>query len=82
MLVRRGLAVLSFAGVASWSGLAGAQYFHADPTVRLTGGYIFNRIIADDPSIDPYDQSGPLVTIGPSLLLTYDTPLVTQRLTI
>jgi hypothetical protein len=82
MLVRRGLTVLSFAGVASWSGLAGAQYFHADPTVKLAGGYVFNRVIADDPNVDPHDQSGPLVTIAPSLGLTYDTPIVTQKLTI
>lgn len=82
MLVRRGLAVLSFAGVASWSGLAGAQYFHADPTVRFTGGYLFNRVIPDDPNLNPLDQSGPLVTLAPSLALTYDTPLVTQKLTL
>ncbi|MEP7125364.1 MAG: hypothetical protein ABJE95_30815 [Byssovorax sp.] len=82
MLVRRGLAVLSFAGVASWSGLAGAQYFHADPTVRLTGGYLFNRVIPDDPGLNPVDQSGPLITFAPSLALTYDTPRVTQKLTL
>lgn len=82
MLVRRGLAVLSFAGVASWSGLAGAQYFRADPTVKLTGGYLFNRVISDDPNVDPHDQSGPLITIAPSLALTYDTPVVTQKLSI
>jgi len=82
MLVRRGLAVLSFAGVASWSGLAGAQYFHANPTVRFTGGYLFNRVIPDDPNLNSLDQSGPLVTLAPSLALTYDTPLVTQKLTL
>ena len=82
MVVRRSLAVLSFAGVASWSGLAGAQYFKADPTVRLSGGYTFNRFVSDDPALDPYSQSSPLVTIAPSLALTYDTPLVTQRLTV
>jgi hypothetical protein len=80
MLVRRGLAMLSFAGVASWSGLAGAQYFRADPGVLLSGGYIFSRIISDNPAIDPVDQSGPLVTLAPSLALTYDTPRVTQKL--
>jgi hypothetical protein len=82
MLVRRGLAVLSFAGVASWSGLAGAQYFHADPTVKLTGGYLFNRVIPDNPALDPADQSGPQLTIAPSLAVTYDTPIVTQKLTL
>jgi hypothetical protein len=82
MLVRRGLAVLSFAGVASWSGLAGAQYFRADPTVKLTGGYIFNRVISDDPNVDPHDQSGPLITFAPSLALTYETPLVSHQLSI
>lgn len=82
MLVRRGLAVLSFAGVASWSGLAGAQYFRADPVVRVSGGYTITRIISDDPSIAPYTQSSPVVTISPSLMLTYDTPRVTQNLTL
>jgi hypothetical protein len=80
MLVRRGLSVLLFAEVALWSGLAEAQYFKADPTVRLSGGYTFNRFVS--PTLDPYSQSSPLVTIAPSLALTYDTPRVTQRLTI
>lgn len=74
--------MLSFAGVASWSGLAGAQYFHADPTVRLTGGYIFNEIISDNPNTAPLTQNGPLVTIAPAIALSYDTPLVTQKLTL
>ena len=82
MLVRRGLSVLFFVGVALRSGLAEAQYFKAEPTVRLSGGYTFNRFVSDDPALDPYSQSSPLVTIAPSLALTYDTPLVTQRLTI
>jgi hypothetical protein len=82
MLVRRGLSVLFFAGVALWSGLAEAQYFNAEPTVRLSGGYTFNRFVSADPALDPYSQSSPLVTIAPSLALTYDTPLVQQRLTI
>ena len=82
MLVRRGLLVLSFAAVASWSGLAGAQYFRADPVVRVSGGYAITRIISDDPSVAAYTQSSPVVTISPSLVLTYDTPRVTQNLTL
>jgi hypothetical protein len=82
MLVRRGLAMLSFIGVASWSGLAGAQYFHADPTVRLTGGYIVNEVISDNPSTAPLIQNGPLVTVAPALALFYETPRVTQTLTL
>lgn len=82
MLVRRVLGGLSFAASISWSGLAGAQYFHADPTVRVTAGYTFNRIIPDDPSLPQADQSSPLVSLAPSLALSYETPLVTHKLTL
>ena len=82
MLVRRALAMLSFAGIASWSGLARAQYFDVAPTVRATGGYNYNAIISDLPGSKAVIQSGPLLTLAPSLTIAYDTPRVTQLLTL
>jgi hypothetical protein len=74
--------MLSFAGVASWSGLAGAQYFRADPTVRVLGGYSITKVVSDDPDVEPTLYKGPMVTIAPALALTYDTPRVTNLLTL
>jgi hypothetical protein len=82
MLVRRALAMLSFTGVASWSCLARAQYFDWAPTVRATGGYNYNAIVSDIPGSAAVIQSGPLLTLAPSLLVNYDTPRVTQSLTL
>lgn len=82
MLVRRALAMLSFAGVASWSHLARAQYFDWAPTIRATGGYTYNAIISDLPGSVAFIQSGPLLTLAPSLALTYDTPRVTNSMTL
>ncbi len=80
MLVRRAFAMLSFAGVASWSSLARAQYFDWAPTIRATGGYNYNAIVSDIPGSAAVIQSGPLLTLAPSLLLNYDTPRVTQSM--
>lgn len=74
--------MLSFAGVASWSSLARAQYFDWAPTIRATGGYNYNAIISDIPGSKAVIQSGPLLTLAPSLALTYDTPRVTQSMTL
>lgn len=74
--------MLSFAGVASWSGLAGAQYFRADPSVRILGGYSLTKIVSDNPATEPVIYNGPMVTIAPALVLTYDTPRVTNLLTL
>lgn len=74
--------MLSFAGIASWSSLARAQYFDAAPTVRATGGYNYNAIISDNPGSGAFIQSGPLLTLAPALALAYETPRVTQSLTL
>ena len=74
--------MLSFAGVASWSGLAEAQYFRADPTVRVLGGYAYTKVITDGSPLPPVVYNGPTVTIAPALALTYDTPRGTNLLTL
>jgi len=74
--------MLSFAGVASWSGLARAQYFRADPTVRVLAGYSVTKVVSDDSTMPPVVSNGPMVTIAPSLALTYATPRVTNLLTL
>jgi hypothetical protein len=74
--------MLSFAGVATWSGLAGAQYFHAEPAVRVLGGYTFSKIVFDTRGMAPTVTSEPILTLAPGLLLTYATPRVTNVLTI
>jgi hypothetical protein len=83
MLERSGIAALVLGGVALIPAQARAQYhFHADPSVRLTGGYNVTEVFSDQPNSVPQIQNGPLATIGPSLLMALETPKTTQKLTL
>src|SRR5262245_3500579 len=74
MVVRRGVATGAFAGLLLVPQLATAQAFTASPTVTASAGYAATKTFYDSSTEKPESRSGPVISLGPAIGLTFETP--------
>jgi hypothetical protein len=79
MRLRRSVAAAALLGATSLAAPARAQHF--DGRASLTAGVTYNQTLTDAPYPTALTTAGPSVTLGPSAVLIYDTPLTNNTLT-
>jgi len=79
MRLRRGVAAAALLGATGLAAPARAQHF--EWRASLTGGITYNQTLTDAPFPTALTAAGPQVTLSPSAVLVYDTPLTNNTLT-
>jgi hypothetical protein len=79
MLVRRGVATVAFAGLLSAPSIAAAQAFDVQPSGTISAGYAWSELIPINSTLNPtLPQSRPFLSLGPAIVMTYETPRTLQ----
>jgi hypothetical protein len=79
MRLRRDVAAAALIGVSSFAMPAEAQYVSWRTSLTGSGNYSYS--LTDAPYPDAQTFAGPSVSLSPSLILLFDTPLTTNTLT-